>query len=79
MSGDNCIEYFCVRLGFVAKKNSVNDDDSVVPDDATDMIDEYEEMETKHDLIDSYEARRRLEKIMEEKELQRLISGDFYD
>lgn len=58
----------------------VSDDDGFDEDTDDETLDEYEAEEDK--LIsfkDSAAARRRLEQIREEKALERLLRGDFYD
>ena len=59
--------------------NSAEDEDSF--DDDID-IDEFEDIDNTDggvSVVDTYDARRRLEEILEAKALERLINGDFYD
>jgi len=61
----------------VVNKKSVKDDS-----DTFDDIEEPDDREVIESIIStkySSEARRRLEKILEDKALDRLINGDFYD
>lgn len=55
----------------MVKKDSVEDD--------IETHDDCEIMEKVTSAKDASEARRRLEKVLEDKALERLISGDFYD
>jgi hypothetical protein len=41
--------------------------------------DDYEEGNDRADSMAGCDARRRLEKVLEDKALERLINGDFYD
>ena len=61
----------------MVNKNSVKDDS-----DTLDGIEEPDDREVIESIIstkDNSEARRRLEKVLEDKALERLINGDFYD
>jgi len=59
----------------VAKKNNVDDDDI----DDIDAYDDFEDIDDEDLVLDDVDARRRLEKVLEDRELERLIYGDFYD
>lgn len=59
----------------MAKKSSVDDDDI----DDIDTFDDFEDVKDEEIMLDGIDARRRLEKVLEDKELERLIYGDFYD
>jgi hypothetical protein len=61
----------------VAKKDSVEDDNGTIDDIET--HDSREIIEKVTSAKDASEARRRLEKVLEDKALERLINGDFYD
>ena len=61
----------------MAKKNSVEDDSDTFDDIET--LDDCEVVESITGKKENYEARRRLEKVLEDKALERLINGDFYD
>ena len=56
----------------MAKKSSVDIDD-------TDIFDDFADVESEENILDDFDARRRLEKVLEDKALERLIYGDFYD
>ena len=55
----------------MTKKNNVEDDDST--------YDDGEIIESITSAKGNSKARRQLEKILEDKALERLINGDFYD
>ena len=59
----------------MAKTSSVDDEDL----DDVDAYDDYEDIEGEDSILDAIDARRRLEKVLEDKELERMIYGDFYD
>lgn len=59
----------------VAKKSSVDDEDL----DDIDIYDDYDDIESEESILDDIDARRRLEKVLEDKALERMIYGDFYD
>ena len=61
----------------MAKKYSEEDDDGAFDDIET--PDEREVIRKVSSAKDNSEARRRLEKVLEDKALERLINGDFYD
>jgi hypothetical protein len=65
----------------MAKDISDDEDfDDDVEDNDDPMLDDYEDIETKPvPCKDSSGARRRLEQLKEEKALERLLKGDFYD
>ena len=51
----------------MAKKSNVDDDDI----DAIDSFDDFEDVETEESILDDFDARRRLEKVLENKALER--------
>jgi hypothetical protein len=56
------------------------DEDTFVGMDEDETLDDQEEVESKEITARSQsDARRRLEQLKEEKELERLINGDYYD
>jgi hypothetical protein len=59
----------------VVKKKKVNDDNV----DDIDTFGYYEDIESEESIFDGFDARRRLEQVLEDKALERLINGDFYD
>jgi hypothetical protein len=59
----------------VAKKSTVDDDDI----DEIDTFDDFEDVKDVDIILDDLGARRRLEKVLENKALERMIYGDFYD
>ena len=61
----------------MAKKDSVEDDDGAF--DGIETSDDCEIIEKVTSTKDNSETRRRLEKVLEDKALDRLINGDFYD
>lgn len=61
----------------MSKENSAEEDDDTF--DEIDIDDDYENIEQKVSAVDNFDARRRLEQFLEEKALNRLINGDFYD
>ena len=68
----------------VAKKSSVDDDDDLDLDlnlnlNGIGTYDDYDDIESEESLLDDIDARRRLERVLEDKALQRMIFGDFYD
>lgn len=55
-------------------------DDAFDTEDDDEMLDEYEKIEDEKSIVDKYsDARRRLEQLREDKELERLLKGDFDD
>ncbi|MCW9014518.1 MAG: hypothetical protein OQL06_12105 [Gammaproteobacteria bacterium] len=53
-------------------------DDDEIPDD--DIPDDFEKVETRQSLLKrSSDARRKLEQLLENRELERLINGESYD
>lgn len=62
-------------MSIVAKKSSVDDEDL----DDIDTYDDYEDIEGEENILDGIDARRRLENVLEDKALERMIYGDFYD
>ena len=61
----------------MVKKSSVKDDSSTFDDIET--SDNYEVIESITSKKDNYEVRRRLENVLEDKALERLLNSDFYD
>jgi hypothetical protein len=59
----------------VAKENNVEDDSDTFDD--IEELDDGEDIENITSAKDNSETRRRLEKILEDKALERLINGDF--
>lgn len=62
----------------MSKNNSTDEDEG----DAFDEIEidgDYEDIDTGVSVAAAFDARRRLEQLLEEKALERLINGDFYD
>jgi len=59
----------------------INNDDSSDLDDVEDISDDdfADDFDLKVDAMDSIDARRRLEQLMEDRELDRLINGDLDD
>ena len=60
----------------MSNNNSAEDDDSF--DDNIDLGEDFEDIDSKESVGDSFDARRRLEEVLENKALERLINGDFY-
>ena len=60
----------------VSKTNSAEEDSF---DDDIEVDDDFEDIDAKPVVVDNFDARRRLEEMLEDKALQRLINGDFYD
>lgn len=55
-------------------------DDAFDTEDDDEMLDEYEKIEDEKSIVDKYsDARRRLEQLREDKELERLLKGGFDD
>ena len=61
----------------MAKKDDIEDDSDSFDD--IDTTDDCKEDVSTTSVKYNYEARRRLETILEDKALDRLINGDFYD
>ena len=61
----------------VAKKSREDDEDLELNDIGT--YDDYDDIEGEESLLDDIYARHRLERVLEDKALQRMIYGDFYD
>lgn len=57
-------------------KNSEENDDDF--DEIVEIEDEYEGVESSDTIVTGFDARRRLENVLEDKALERLINGDFY-
>jgi hypothetical protein len=70
-------------LGIDQGQLAVTSHTSTEEDDDFDEIEEiengYEEVDDATAVMDGCDARRRLEKVLEDKALERLINGDFYD
>ena len=58
----------------MAKKSNADDD---VDDIDIDMEDDYEDIDSIDNVIEAIDARRRLENMLEDKALERLLNGDF--
>lgn len=65
-----------MRFRFVAKKINVEDDDDDIDIDGED---DYEDIDSVDSVIEAFDARRRLENVLEDKALERLLSGDYDD
>ena len=63
-----------MRLRLVAKKINVEDDDDDIDIDGED---DYEDIDSVDSVIEAFDARRRLENVLEDKALERLLSGDY--
>ena len=59
----------------MVKKKKVNDDNV----DDIDTFGDYDDIESEESIFDGFDVRRRLEQVLEDKALERLINGDFYD
>jgi hypothetical protein len=59
----------------VARKSSLNDDDL----DGIGLYDDYEDLESEDIILDDIDVRRRLERILEDKALERMIYGELHD
>lgn len=63
----------------MSKKIEDDDDDYEVSEE-DEILEKYEKLDSKrYTLKRQLAARRRLEQLMENRELDRMISGDFYD
>ena len=60
----------------MAKKINTEDD---VDDIDIDIDDDYEDIDSVDSLLEAFDARRRLENVLEDKALERLLKGDFDD
>ena len=60
----------------MAKKINVEDDDDDIDIDGED---DYEDIDSVDSVIEAFDARRRLENVLEDKALERLLSGDYDD
>ena len=58
-------------------KNSEENDDDL--DEIEVIEDEYDVVESSDSIVESFDARRRLEKVLDDKALDRLINGNYYD
>jgi hypothetical protein len=58
----------------VAKKINVEDDGDDIDIDGED---DYEDIDSVDSVIEAFDARRRLENVLEDKALERLLSGDY--
>lgn len=60
--------------------SDIDDDDDYEAEDGDEMLEDFEDIEDPETVLVSHsDARRRLEQLKEEKELERLIKGDFDD
>ena len=66
-----------MSVTIVAKKSSVDDEELDLNDIGT--YDDYDDIESEECFLDDIDARRRLERVLEDKALERIIYGDFYD
>ena len=60
----------------MAKKINTEDD---VDDIDIDIEDDFEDFDSVDSVLEAFDARRRLENVLEDKALERLLSGDFDD
>ena len=58
----------------MAKKINVEDDDDDIDIDGED---DYEDIDSVDSVIEAFDARRRLENVLEDKALERLLNGDY--
>ncbi len=63
-----------MRLRLVAKKINVEDDGDDIDIDGED---DYEDIDSVDSVIEAFDARRRLENVLEDKALERLLNGDY--
>ena len=66
-----------MSVTIVAKKSSVDDEELDLNDIG--IYDDYDDIESEECFLDDIDARRRLERVLEDKALERIIYGDFYD
>ncbi|MDH5765337.1 MAG: hypothetical protein OEZ38_04905 [Gammaproteobacteria bacterium] len=60
--------------------SDIDDDDDYDAEDGDEMLEDFEDIEDPETVLVSHsDARRRLEQLKEEKELERLIKGEFDD
>jgi hypothetical protein len=67
---------YCWNRLVSKKSNSEEDEDDF---DEIDIDEDYEDIDHKVSTADNFDARRRLEQVLEDKALERLINGDLYD
>ena len=60
----------------MAKKINTEDD---VDDIDIDIEDDFEDIDSVDSVLEAFDARRRLENVLEDKALERLLKGDFDD
>ncbi len=60
----------------MAKKINVEDDGDDIDIDGED---DYQDIDSVDSVIEAFDARRRLENVLEDKALERLLSGDYDD
>ena len=60
----------------MAKKINTEDD---VDDIDIDIEDDFEDFDSVDSVLEAFDARRRLENVLEDKALERLLKGDFAD
>ena len=60
----------------MAKKINTEDD---VDDIDIDIEDDFEDFDSVDSVLEAFDARRRLENVLEDKALERLLKGDFDD
>lgn len=58
----------------MAKKINVEDDGDDIDIDGED---DYEDIDSVDSVIEAFDARRRLENVLEDKALERLLNGDY--
>lgn len=61
----------------MSNNNSADEEDSF--DEDIDMDEDFNDIESKQGIVENFDARRRLEEHLDNKALERLINGDFYD
>lgn len=66
------------RPGPVSKNKKSEEEDDEPYDDLDEIDEEYEDIESKISAVVNVDARRRLEKFLDDKALERLINGDPY-
>ena len=66
------------RPGPVSKDKKTEDEDDESYDDIDEIDEEYEDIESRISVTANLDARRRLEQVLEDRALERLIKGDAY-
>lgn len=61
----------------MSSNNSADNEDSF--DDDIGTGNDFDELESSTGVVERFDARRRLEEVLEAKALERLIKGDFFD